>query len=66
MRRVLIIGTDVWGQSVGTVSEGYLVMFDTRRWDLQAIPKRRWPTANLRRLTHQKSEDLDNIAVEAW
>jgi len=41
MRRVLIIGTDVWGQSVGTVSEGYLVMFDTRRWDLQAIPKRR-------------------------
>ena len=28
-QRVLIVGTDVWGQSVGTISKGYLVMFDT-------------------------------------
>jgi len=53
----LFVAADVSGQPVGPIFKGQRV-FDPRRWDLHAVPKRRYLSANQCCVTSQKNEGL--------
>ena len=69
---VLVVRADVSGrhrshQQESSSARRILVgLFEPWRWDWYVVPKRRYQTTNLRRITSQKSEGLNSVVAKAW